>query len=209
MKTQIYPINQLTPTQLADVARAVKGGALAALATDTVYGLAASAFEEKAIQRIYTLKERPAGMPLQILIGCVAAAREIVCWNDGAEKLASAYWPGALTMILPANEKGQPLLRGAKGLGLRVPKHAGLLQFLKVLDAPLACTSANAHGKPVITTQEDLISFCGGKVEFILTDGTLSPVASSVVDMTGAPALLREGALPRRALENILNQRLK
>ena len=209
MKTQIFPINTLTDEQLSQVARAVENGALVALATDTVYGLAANAFDEKAITRIYRLKERPSGMALQILLSCVQAAQKIVRWDDRAEKLAQAYWPGALTMILPANEMGKPLLRGFGGLGLRVPAHAGLLRFLAALQVPLACTSANVHGQPVITTEKELMDFCEGEADFILTGGTLSPVASSVVDLTAKAELLREGALSRLELESILQRCLK
>ena len=156
MKTQIFPINQMSSEQLSQVARAVESGAVVALATDTVYGIAANAFNEKAIGQIYQLKQRPAGMALQILVDSVAAAQQIVAWNKHAEKLAHAYWPGPLTMILPPSEQGRPLLRGFAGLGLRVPNHAGLLQLLSALQVPLACTSANEHGCAVITSEKEL-----------------------------------------------------
>ena len=210
MKTQIFPINEMTPQELSQVVRGIENGAVAALATDTVYGIAANAFNEKAVQHIYRLKQRPAGMALQILVGSVSAARQIVAWDERADKLAQTYWPGALTMILPPNEKGQSLRRGFEGLGLRVPNHAGLLRLLSKLSIPLACTSANIHGHRVITKEKDLIEFCDEKVDFILTDGTLSPVASSVIDLTVQPAvLLREGALLRADLERVLKVKLK
>lgn len=209
MKTQIFPINKLTDEQLAAIVRAIERGAVVALATDTVYGLATNAFDEKAITRIYALKERPAGMPLQILIGSTQAAQQIAQWNQRASRLAKACWPGALTLIVPASEKGKPLLRGAAGLGLRVPNHAGLLHLLETLNIPMACTSANVHGCPVITQATDLIAFADGKVDFILTDGNLSPVASSVLDITAQPTLLREGALSRTQLEKILQEPIK
>ena len=209
MKTQIYPINEMTAPQVAQVVRAVQGGALVALATDTVYGLAAGAFDETAIGRIYELKGRPANMPLQILVNSIEQAQQVVQWNERAEKLARAYWPGGLTLILPPNERGQSLRRGFEGLGLRVPNHRGLLNLLTALPWPLVCTSANVHGQPVITTEKALYAFCNKKVEFILTDGTLSPVASSVIDLMGASVLLREGAVSRNALESTLNEPLK
>ena len=209
MKTQIFPINELSETQAAEIARAINAGAVAAVATDTVYGLAANAFDEQAVSRIYTLKERPAGMPLQILLDSAQTAARLTRWNAAAAHLAEAYWPGALTLILPASQEGENLLRGAKGLGLRVPNHAGLLQVLKVLQQPLACTSANVHSQPVITQERELIDFADGKVELILTGGDLSPVASSVLDMTGEPVLLREGALSRVQLETVLQQPIK
>ena len=209
MKTQIFPINTLTADELGDIAQAIEKGAVVALATDTVYGLAANAFNEKAIARIYTLKERPAGMPLQILLSSTQAAKQITQWDLRASRLADAFWPGALTLILPASEEGKPLLRGSAGLGLRVPGHPGLLRLLQHLSTPLACTSANVHGYPVITQEHDLISFANGQVELILTQGDLSPVASSVLDLTGPAHLLREGALPRAVLEEVLRQPIK
>jgi len=209
MKTQIFRINDLSNEQLGEVAHAIENGAVVALATDTVYGVAADAFNETAIARIYALKGRPVNIPLQILVGSITAAQQLAQWNEQAERLARAFWPGALTLIAKPSEQGNSLLRGFAGLGLRVPKHEGLLQLLQTLHPPLACTSANIHGKPVITREEDLCTFCDGQVEYILTDGTLSPIASSVVDLTKAPTLLREGCIPRRALETILKEPLK
>ena len=209
MKTQIYSINEMTTAQLAEVAHAVQSGALVALATDTVYGLAANAFEETAIERIYNIKRRPADMPLQTLVDSTKLARSLVQWNEPATLLAQTYWPGPLTMILPPNETGQPLARGFAGIGLRVPNHPGLLRFLSIFRRPLACSSANEHGRPVITTESELCDFCQHRVEFILLGGTLSPVASSVVDLTAGAVLLREGALSRQELEKTLNGTLK
>ncbi|MBO7238662.1 MAG: L-threonylcarbamoyladenylate synthase, partial [Elusimicrobiaceae bacterium] len=160
MKTEIYSINEMTTAQLSEVAHAVQSGALVAIATDTVYGLAANAFEETAIARIYNIKKRPADMPLQILVDSTQLARSLVLWNESASQLAQVFWPGPLTMILPPNKTGEPLSRGFAGLGLRVPKHCGLLRFLSAFRRPLACTSANEHGRPVITTESELCDFC-------------------------------------------------
>ena len=207
--TKIYPINQLTPAQQDEVILAIQAGALVAFATDTVYGLGANAFDETAIQRIYQLKQRPISSALQILIGSIEQAKQIVQWSEPADKLARAYWPGALTLIMLPNQKGQALRRGFTGIGLRVPAHAALQGLLRALPAPLASTSANLHGQPVWTTQEEVIASLQGKVEYILTGGTLSAVASSVVDLTGEPKLLREGSLSRQELEKVLTIPLK
>ncbi len=119
MKTKVYPINHLTAQERAEIARAIEQGAVAALATDTVYGLAANAFKEEAIARIYALKNRPAKIPLQILIDSARSARRLVQWNEAVERLSEKFWPGALTLILNPTQSGQPLLRGFTGLGLR------------------------------------------------------------------------------------------
>ncbi len=210
MKSRIYPINEMTESQMQEAAAMIDGGAVTVYPTDTVYGIGTNAFDEKAIGRIYEIKQRPASSALQILIGTVAQAREIVQWNEPAEKLARAFWPGALTLILRPNEKGQPLRRGFEGLGLRVPAYAALTRLLERLKNPLASTSANLHGRPVFTNEKELVAFFDGKADLILTGGTLGARASSVLDMTGAePKLLREDALPRADLEKVLETTVK
>ena len=209
MKTQIIPINQITDETLNRLAQDIKSGAVVVLPTDTVYGVAADAFNEQAISRIYELKQRPAGAALQILISSTQQAEQITQRNEQAQILAEHFWPGALTMILRPNEKGQSLRRGFEGLGLRVPAHAELLRRLQAVQIPLACTSANVHGRPVITQEAELADFFNGKVEWILTGGNLSPVASSVLDLTSEPTLLREGALLRTQLEKVLHNPIK
>ncbi len=210
MKSRIYPINEMTPAQLQDAARMIDAGAVTVYPTDTVYGIGANAFDENAIARIYEIKQRPASAALQILIGTTEQARAIVQWSEQAEKLARAFWPGALTMILRPNEKGQPLRRGFEGLGLRVPAYAALTRLLGSLQHPLASTSANLHGKAVFTNEKELVAFFDGKADLILTGGTLGARASSVLDLTGQePQLLREEALSRAALEKILETAVK
>ncbi len=195
---------------MREIAARLDAGAVAVYPTDTVYGIGANAFDEQAIRRIYEIKQRPAGCALQLLIGSVSQAREIVQWTEQAEQLARAYWPGALTMILRPNEKGQPLRRGFEGLGLRVPAYAALTRLLEKLNNPLASTSANLHGQPVIASEEELVRFFDGKVDVILTGGTLGTRASSVIDLcTPQPHLLREEAVPRAALEKTLAKPIK
>lgn len=207
---RIFRIKELTETQKKQLAAELDGGAVAAFPTDTVYGLGTNAFDEQAIARIYQIKQRPAGAALQILLPTLARARELVQWNDAAERLAAGCWPGALTLVLPANEKGKPLLRGFAGLGLRVPEYEPLQDLLSAMQAPLACTSANVHGQAPITAEYTLEKTFATQADFILTDGVLGATASSVVDVTGeTPQLLREGGISRARLESILSGHLK
>ncbi len=207
--TKIYPIDALTDSQIQEVAQSLQAGAVAAFATDTVYGLGTSAFDEKAIEHIYQVKQRPTSMPLQILVDSITKAKQIVQCNEAAIELANAYWPGALTLIMPANETGKVLLRGFAGLGVRVPNYPVLQQILKQMAVPLASTSANVHGQPVWTRQEEVVLHLNGKVDYILTGGTLQAVASSVVDVMAAPRLLREGSISRKQLAAVLATPLK
>ncbi len=206
-RTLIFKTFEMTPEYIQMAAGALDGGAVAVVPTDTVYGMGTGAFCEPGIEKIYHLKNRPAQMPLQILTGSVAQARQVAQFSAEAEALAQAYWPGALTMILPPTAQGQALTRGFAGLGLRVPGNPFLVQLLFRMKAPLACTSANLHGQPVLTDEQTLLKTFDGQVDFIFLGGTLSPVASSVVDLTGeTPLLLREGGVSRAELEKTLGR---
>lgn len=208
-RTHIFKTLEMTDEYLDVAARAIDAGAVAVVPTDTVYGLGTGAFCEPGIAEIYRIKERPANSPLQILTGTVGQAREVAAFSQAAGKLAEAYWPGALTAVLPPTEKGKPLTRGFAGLGVRVPGNAFLVSLLARMNAPMACTSANLHGQPVLTDEQTILETFDGKVDFIFLGGTLAPMASSVVDLTAEPVLLREGGVPRAELEKTLGVRLR
>lgn len=209
MKTRMFKTADLTGQDIARCACEIEQGALAVMPTDTVYGIGTGAFAEASIRQIYRLKNRPSTSPLQLLTGSVEQARQLAQFSSGAEKLAHAFWPGGLTLILPPTDAGKPLLRGFAGLGFRVPGNVFLVELLRKMSVPMACTSANLHGQDVITDEKILIDTFDGKVDYIFGAGTLSPVASSVVDMTEAPRLLREGTITRRALEDVLGSAVK
>lgn len=209
-RTHIFKTSEMTPAAVLEAARALDEGAVAVLPTDTVYGIGTGAFCERSIQEIYRIKERPSTSPLQILTGTVDQARRVAVFTPGAERLAQAYWPGALTAILLPTEAGKPLTRGFTGLGIRVPGHVFLTGLLARMHHPMACTSANLHGQPVITEEKTLLETFDGKVDYIFWGGTLSPVASSVVDLTAPQAvLLREGGVARPELEKTLGAPLR
>ena len=203
-QTRIFNVSEVTDKQLLQAARDLEQGAVAVLPTDTVYGIGTAAGQEKSIQTIYRLKNRPATSPLQLLRGSVEQVKQEAVLSVQAQRLALAFWPGGLTLILPPTQRGEIFLRGFAGLGFRVPNHPFLLELLKRMSVPLACTSANLHGQDVITNEKMLLDTFEGKADYIFCAGTLSPVASSVVDMTGTPKLLREGALTRKQLEQIM-----
>ena len=206
--SRIYRIDEMSMQEMKAVAAQIDAGAVAVFPTDTVYGIGTGAFCEESIGKIYAIKQRPAKVALQILIGSVEQAKEVVSWSETAEKLAEAFWPGGLTMILPANEKGAPLLRGFEGLGLRVPAHQKLVQLLAQMKNPLASTSANRHTFPVITDEEELLQFFEGQADLLLLGGKCSALSSTVINMLSAPALLREGAISRREIEETLGIKL-
>ncbi len=193
-QTKIYKLADLTAAQISQIAKHLTQGAVAVLATDTVYGLGTGAFCEASIARICALKQRPLTQPMQVLVPSVEGAKKLAVLEGPSRRLAEKYWPGALTLILPPTSAGEKLLRGAAGLGLRVPAYEPLTRILQQMSGPLACTSANVHGQPVITAETFLEKQFSGQVDYILTAGTLSPVASSVVDFTVCPPQLLRAA---------------
>ena len=205
-RTQIFNLADVTPALVLQTARALAQGALAVIPTDTVYGIATGAFCEQSIREIGRLKNRPVSQAFQFLMSDMQQVRRVAQLGAEASALARAFWPGALTLILPPTPQGRPLLRGFEGLGIRVPAAPFLQQLLKQTQTPLACTSANRHGSPVLTKEQDLVELFEGKVDFIFKGGTLTPLASSVVDLTGQPRLLREGALPKKELEQVMGR---
>ena len=205
MKTQIFNAAEITSRQICQLAADLAADAVAVFATDTVYGMGTGAFCEPSVQKIYTIKKRPSTQPLQLLVADVAAAQRISLMSDGVVRLAQTYWPGGLTLILPSNAAGQPLLRGAQGLGLRVPAHPVLRQILAAMSMPLASTSANLHGQPVLTQEAAVLQTFDGQVDYMVLDGTLSPTASAVLDVTANPArLLRAGEISKIDLQRVL-----
>ena len=194
--TKIYEMPALTPAQMEQVADELSHGAVAVFATDTVYGLGTGAFCESAVQEIYRLKNRPTQRPLLLLVADMEQAQYVGQFSPQAKRLAQAYWPGGITLIVPPSETGEPLLRQATGLGLRVPALAALQHILRKMTMPLASTSANVHGQPVLTRAEEVVDSFTGQVDLILTQGTLTPTASSVVDCTQDPLqVVREGSI--------------
>ncbi len=201
MNTQIFNIHALTPAQTYALAKALENGTVAVFATDTVYGLGTGAQDELAVQKIYTLKNRPTTQPLQLLVAGLEEAQQVAVFPHGAKRVAQLYWPGGLTLILPPTPAGRSLLRGSTGLGLRVPAFGPLRQILALMNIPLACTSANAHNQPVLTHEDEVVRAFNTRVDYILLGGTLSPTASSVLDGTVTPPkILREGSIAAQDL---------
>lgn len=207
MQTQIFNISALAADRQYQIARALEKGAVAVFATDTVYGIGTGARCQESIDRIYALKKRPATQPLQLLVATFIQAQQIVNFSDGALRLAQHYWPGGLTLIVPPSRRGRPLLRASQALGLRIPAYLPLLRILALMNMPVASTSANLHGQPVLTREEDVIQTFNGQVDYILTDGTLSATASTVLDVTSAqPHVLRAGSIDVEEMLQLYHQ---
>lgn len=172
-------------------AQLLRGGAVVAFPTDTVYGLGASADDEVAQKRIYTIKGRPVGLPLILMVAAESQLEGYVHVDSRAEEMIRKWWPGPLTLILYAV--------GGGTLGVRIPKHKVALGLLRH-SGPLMTTSANLHGRDPAMTAEEASALDG--VMAVLDGGTApGGTASTVLDLTGPePHVLREGAIPTSEL---------
>ncbi|HUT85752.1 MAG TPA: L-threonylcarbamoyladenylate synthase [Elusimicrobiales bacterium] len=202
MKTIIFDINE-DKKLFKKSALAVRKGAVAVFATDTVYGIGTNAFNKKSVLKIYKLKKRPVSKPLPLLVSSVTMAKKFVIWNKFAQKLAKKFLPGALTLVL--NPKPKFGFNLQQGLALRIADHKKLLQWIKCAGVPIASTSANLSAKPAVTKASDAIKKFNGKVDYILTDGNLKGAESDVVDLRGkTPVILRQRKIKLSNIKKIV-----
>jgi L-threonylcarbamoyladenylate synthase len=199
------PIRPVTDSAIADAARLLRDGGLVAFPTETVYGLGADATNDKAVAGIFAAKGRPRFNPLIVHVADLAAAEALVEFNPLTRKLADAFWPGALTLVLPRKD-GVSLLvsAGLDTVAVRAPANAVAQALLRALGRPIAAPSANASGTISATTAAHVAESLGGKVDLILDGGpTERGIESTVIGFADGPAMLRPGAIPREAIEAI------
>ena len=180
------------------------GGGVVAIATDTLYGLAADARNADAVERVYQIKGRPADLPLPVLVSGWEQVGQVADLADPAisvpaGKLAACYWPGSLTMVLPALPGLPPrLTAGRDTIAVRMPNHPVPLALAAGLGRPITGTSANPSGQPDLTDPDELRQCLGGLVDgMILADPPPQGAGSTIVAVaeTGL-TLLRPGILP-------------
>jgi len=213
LQTEYIKIDNLNPEpgKIKHAASLLRQGELVAFPTETVYGLGASAFLPAAVAKIFVAKERPAGNPLLVHIsdrGQIASlASEI---PDDAVLLMDNFWPGPLSIILPARPEVPGVVTGGQpSVGLRMPDHPVALALIEAA-GPIAAPSANLSSRPSPLTAEHVKSDLGGRIAAILDGGpTGLGVESTVIDLTCQPySLIRIGGVPLRRLEEILQHPL-
>lgn len=198
-----------TPRNVEAAGRILAEGGLVAIPTETVYGLAGNALDKYAVARIFEAKGRPFFNPLIVHLAHVKTARKLAEFGPVAEKLAAAFWPGPLTLVLKRKADCPVSLLATAGLdsiGLRIPAHRTALAVINAARLPLAAPSANASGAISPTTARHVASDLGAKVDMILDDGPCEiGVESTVLDARGErPRILRPGAITREELERFL-----
>ena len=171
-----------------------------AFATDTLYGLGADVFSQPALERVFSIKGRPEGQPLPVLVSGWDQVEMVAAGvPPKAERLARRFWPGGLTLILRSLPEVPMLLTGGGGtVAVRMPNHRVPLALAAGLGSPITGTSANLSGHADIENLKSLESKLGDRVDFLVKAGPAPQgVASTIVDITSCePRLLREGAVP-------------
>jgi L-threonylcarbamoyladenylate synthase len=195
--TKILPFNDEAITVAS---RLILAGEPVAVATETVYGLAADATNAQAIARIYEAKGRPAFNPLIVHVIDGAAAERIGEFDAAARGLAKQHWPGPLTLVVPLrpdSEIASIVTAGLRTIGLRVPAHPAMQALLSATGRPLAAPSANASGSISATRAEHVMKSLGGRIPLIIDAGpTERGLESTIVAATGGPLrLLRPGPI--------------
>jgi L-threonylcarbamoyladenylate synthase len=197
---------------VAAAARVLADGGLVAFPTETVYGLGADATNGAAVARLYAAKGRPSFNPLIAHVADVGAARQLARFDVTAERLAAAFWPGALTLVLP-KAPGCPVsdlaTAGLDTIAVRVPNHAVARDILAAFGKPIVAPSANRSGHVSPTTAPHVLADLAGHVELIV-DGGPTPVGleSTIVACLGEPTLLRPGGVARADIETVLGRPL-
>jgi L-threonylcarbamoyladenylate synthase len=192
---------------LEHAASALRAGEVVALPTDTVYGLAACPLAPGATRSLFDIKGRPTSLELPVLVASLEAAEELVqgAMSDAALRVAERFWPGAVTIVVPRRRDLDWDLGGDPStIGLRCPAHQ-VVSWLCEEVGPLATTSANLHGRQVLTTSRELAAEFEGRVALVVDGGVLQGPSSTVVDLTSeAVRCLREGAVSFAEIEAAL-----
>lgn len=200
-----------TDDGISHAAALLRQGSLVAFPTETVYGLGADATNGQAVAGIYEAKGRPSFNPLIVHLSDAGMARNYVDWPDAAEILATAFWPGPLTMVLPlrVQQNLSPLVTaGLNSVALRVPMHPAARRLLAEFGGPVAAPSANPSGRISATTADHVMAGLNGRIAAVLDDGPCSVgLESTIVGLTGPdPVVLRAGGLPQEAIEAALGR---
>ena len=206
MTAEILPTHTpaLFATAVKRAADLLSAGEVVALPTETVYGLAANAFDAVAVSKIYETKGRPAHNPAIVHVASAEMARHCVaCWSVPAEQLAKSFWPGPLTMVLPKSKEIPDLVTaGGPTVGVRWPSHPFIQAVIRECGFPLAAPSANLSNQISPTNAEHVRKQLGSRIRLIV-DGGQSQVGieSTVIDLTTEPpGVLRPGMIHEESL---------
>jgi L-threonylcarbamoyladenylate synthase len=193
---------------IEEAVRVLRAGGLVAFPTETVYGLGARALDEQAVARVFAAKGRPSGHPLIAHVAGIAEARAIAAeWSERASRLAHAFWPGPLTIVVPRASRLPAIVTGGgDSVAMRAPAHPVARALLTALGEPIAAPSANRYQTLSPTLAAHVVKSLGDAVDLVIDGGACDAgIESTVVDVRGARArVLRPGALDLAELRTVL-----
>jgi L-threonylcarbamoyladenylate synthase len=204
-------IRELNEHTLQKIVKIIDDGGVISFPTETVYALAADASNFDAVEKIYSIKRRFNEKPLPVLVGDIYQAKRIAEFNDKAKKLAFHFFPGSITLILKAKThsnlaKNINLEFGT--VGIRMPNHIAALKILQAVGRPLVGTSANISNQENANDSYQVLNVFENKIDLLIDKGpTEIGIPSTIVDLTDEKVkILREGAIPRSLIEEILGE---
>lgn len=202
-----------TTDAIGEAAQIIRAGGLVAFPTETVYGLGADARQGRAVARIFEAKGRPRFNPLIVHVAGIDEAAAYGVFTAEAERLAQAFWPGALTLVLPRREGAglsDLVNAGLPTVALRVPSHEVARALIRAANAPIAAPSANISGRVSATRAEHVAADFSERIDMVLDGGPCAAgLESTIVALGGEePSLLRSGAVAAEEIERILGRKL-
>jgi L-threonylcarbamoyladenylate synthase len=202
--------NKTSAATIERVASIWRGGGIVAFPTETVYGLGAHAFDEKAVERIFAAKQRPAWDPVIVHVSDgLPLGRLVSDVSDAARALMEAFWPGPLTLLLPRGPDVPDAVTAGRSLvGVRVPSHPVARALISAAGMPIAAPSANSFGRPSPTTAAHVLEDLDGRIDAVVDGGpTWHGVESTVVDASQSPLIVyRPGAVTLEALRSVAGE---
>jgi L-threonylcarbamoyladenylate synthase len=197
---------------LLEAAAILRSGGLVAFPTETVYGLGANALNAQAVEKIFAAKQRPHWDPVIVHVADIAEARKLTTsWPDAVERLAAAFWPGPLTMLLPRTAQIPDICTAGRAkVGLRMPSHPVAKALIAASGVPVAAPSANRFGHTSPTTAEHVLADLDGRIDAILDAGSCTiGVESTVLDPTSNPPIIyRPGGITLEQIRLVLGDAL-
>jgi L-threonylcarbamoyladenylate synthase len=204
---QLLDAASLSDGAFEEILTFLRAGGVIGFPTDTAYGLGADPFNESALRSIFAIKGRPESKPILLLVNSMAMAENVVSVSDMASAVAKRFWPGPLTMILPARPNVPVLVTAGTGtVGIRWPKAPFAERLLRAMDGPITATSANRSGLPSAVTAEEVRVQLQERLELLVDGGELPERGgSTLLDLTVVPPrILREGPISKAELDDVL-----
>ena len=201
--------SELTDQVLKKIVKAIDDGKVVAFPTETVYAVAADAAKFSAVEKIYNIKRRFNDKPLPVLVGDIYQAKRVVEFDERAKKLALHFFPGPITLVLKTNlysNIASNVNQNLGTIGIRMPDHLTALKIIKAVGRPLVGSSANISNEASALCAQDVLDYFGDQVDILIDQGVPEIcIPSTIVDLTGEDVkILRDGAIPRERIEEIL-----